>query len=615
MSVDRTRFNFNEKIRLTKKALMFEIIKKYLNQNNDIKIEELKFVFSNRSDFNIDMFVDENTYQSFNSDRRSRYFDRPFVLESGENIYLSTQWGGEVFKSLLEKIKNNLNYDIQIYSQDTVTNAPIISDQEQKFRNKYKKFVDTLPLQNSGEYAKLYTESQNKPFKVNKNSSGSIVVRAFTQQSSPMVVSANQLSKVLFNNDRYLYSSYEPVLINRIDNELMISVDEVVEDIIEPNPLPSLEINKIKNIILYGSPGVGKTYNTNKLINLIESGKSEKEIFETIKNNEYNDGIDISDIKERVKFITFHQSFGYEDFIEGFRPNEEGSIELEDGVFKTTCDEASKNMYKSFDSSKLVFDDAFDILLKDKIEDSDVVRIDLNRDNSFYEIYDYNHKSVYYTRQGRSREEKYHTLAISTLKSMYEAENIDVITGGLRTYYKPLLNKLLEIASQEKVEKVERKNYYFVIDEINRGNISKIFGELITLIEEDKRDTLEVTLPYSKKPFKIPSNLYIIGTMNSTDKSIALIDIALRRRFTFLKMEPNVELVDNVKAKNIMQQLNEKITETLGVDYVLGHSYFMKIENDDDLDFVLEYKIKPLLEEYFYGDSEGLKQILEMIDE
>ncbi len=379
----------------------------------------------------------------------------------------------------------------------------IMSGSEEEFRKKYKSFVETLPLQNSGEYAKLYTGSQNKPFKVNKNSSGSIVVRAFTEQSSPMVISANQLSKVLFNNDRYLYSSYEPILINRIDNELMINGDEVVEDIIDPNPLPSPEMNKIKNIILYGSPGVGKTHNTKKLINLIESGKSEKELFETIKNNELNDVVDIANIKDRVKFITFHQSFGYEDFIEGFRPNKEGSIELQDGIFKTICNDANND---------------------------------------------------------------------------------------------------------------KEKNYYLVIDEINRGNISKIFGELITLIEEDKRDTLEVTLPYSKKPFKIPFNLFIIGTMNSTDKSIALIDIALRRRFTFLKMEPNLDLVDNVKAKNIMKQLNEKITETLGKDYVLGHSYFMKIENDDDLEFVLEYKVKPLLEEYFYGDEQGYQSIIKIIE-
>ena len=112
--------------------------------------------------------------------------------------------------------------------------------------------------------------------------------------------------------------------------------------------------------------------------------------------------------------------------------------------------------------------------------------------------------------------------------------------------------------------------------------------------------------------FKIPSNLYIIGTINCTDKSIALIDIALRRRFTFLKMEPKIKLVENPKAQNIMKQLNEKITQTLGADYVLGHSYFMKVANDDDLEFVLEYKIIPLLEEYYYGDDNGLNEVLKI---
>ncbi|MDY0321894.1 MAG: AAA family ATPase [Arcobacteraceae bacterium] len=264
------------------------------------------------------------------------------------------------------------------------------------------------------------------------------------------------------------------------------------------------EINlKTKNIILYGAPGVGKTHNTNKLINLIDESKSEKEIFSAIKDNK-NETITLNDdLKSRVKFITFHQSFGYEDFIEGFRPNKEGNIKIEKGIFHNICTEAIKE------------------------------------------------------------------------------ENKD-------------------------------KNYYLVIDEINRGNISKIFGELITLIEDDKRDKIEVTLPYSKEPFKVPSNLFIIGTMNSTDKSIALIDIALRRRFTFLKMKPNEILVPDI-AKSIFSQINQKISETIGEDYKIGHSYFMNISNEDDLNFVLEYKITPLLEEYFYGNKEQLDQVLEII--
>lgn len=263
---------------------------------------------------------------------------------------------------------------------------------------------------------------------------------------------------------------------------------------------PPTSPNNTKNIILYGAPGVGKTHNTNKLISLIDEGKSEKEIFSAIKENK-NETITLNDdLKSRVKFITFHQSFGYEDFIEGFRPNQNGQIEIAKGIFHNICKSADEN---------------------------------------------------------------------------------------------------------------RNKNYYIVIDEINRGNISKIFGELITLIEEDKRDEIEVILPYSKETFKVPSNLFIIGTMNSTDKSIALIDIALRRRFTFLKMSPNETLVPQI-AKRIFNDLNKKISETIGEDYQIGHSYFMNIANDDDLQFVLDYKIRPLLEEYYYGNSSGLKDVLDI---
>jgi 5-methylcytosine-specific restriction protein B len=161
--------------------------------------------------------------------------------------------------------------------------------------------------------------------------------------------------------------------------------------------------------------------------------------------------------------------------------------------------------------------------------------------------------------------------------------------------------------------KQKQKNFYIVIDEINRGNISKIFGELITLIEEDKRDVYEVTLPYSKDPFKVPSNLYIIATMNSTDKSIATIDIALRRRFTFLKMKPNAELIIFPHAKILFNNLNKFIKEKLGEDYQLGHSYFMKITKIEDLKFVKKYKIKPLLEEYFYADDENYKKAVDVL--
>jgi 5-methylcytosine-specific restriction protein B len=297
----------------------------------------------------------------------------------------------------------------------------------------------------------------------------------------------------------------EEIVIGKwINGEREIYTEKFIDKDEDNNENEETKMN-IKNIILYGVPGVGKTHNYKKLVSLIEQKKSQKEVFKSIQSNDiFNDEDSIfKNLKEekRVEFITFHQSFGYEDFIEGFRPNKEGNITLENGIFKNICQKAQKDL---------------------------------------------------------------------------------------------------------------EKNFYLVIDEINRGNISKVFGELITLIEESKRDDYEVILPYSKQNFSVPSNLFIIGTMNSTDKSIALIDVALRRRFTFIKMQPNPSLIKNDNARTLLLELNEFIkNSSLGEEYQIGHSYFMNID-DSDLDFVKEYKIKPLLEEYFYGD-EKLDEVLEII--
>ncbi len=371
-----------------------------------------------------------------------------------------------------------------------------------------------------------------------------------------------------------------------------------------------------KNIILYGSPGVGKTHNTNKLIRFIEDGKGDREIFEAIKLNEKSDSVDISDIKERVKFVTFHQSFGYEDFIEGFRPNEEGNIELVDGVFKIIARQAQDNLDNVSKEKKFDFENFLNAFVN-SVESSE--KFELEQGLSIEVSKKSNGDFQSFRLGGRV---KHQSLTKDIIKRDFDAYLQGNIThyqeikptyesqspshGNAPYYFKlyGVMKKFLDTNKEKfQAQNTELKNYYLVIDEINRGNISKIFGELITLIEEDKRDNLEVTLPYSKQPFKIPSNLYIIGTMNSTDKSIALIDIALRRRFTFLKMKPNDVLITFPKAKDIFIALNKKITEDLGEDYQIGHSYFMKIKSDDDLGFVLEYKIIPLLEEYYYGDD------------
>ena len=413
---------------------------------------------------------------------------------------------------------------------------------------------------------------------------------------------------------------------DNIDKMIALAKDENydIEIINEENLREENPINKIKNIILYGSPGVGKTHNTNKLIKLIESGKAEQEIFKEIKENK-KETIELDDdIKSRTKFVTFHQSFGYEDFIEGFRPNEEGKIELVDGIFKNICKEAQANLDNS--QSDKVFN--FDRFLSDfiqEVEAKEMFQIDTNltitvkkKTNGDFQSFKVGGrvKNQSLTKDIIKRDfELFLNRKIIIYQDIQPTFESQSQYHGNAPYYFKLYEAMKEYLDttdfKYESNKSDLQNYYLVIDEINRGNISKIFGELITLIEEDKRDILEVTLPYSKQPFKIPSNLYIIGTMNSSDKSIALIDIALRRRFTFLKMEPNADLIDDNEAKALFIALNEHIKKShLGEDYQIGHSYFMGIESLDDLDFVWDYKIKPLLEEYFYGDKEGFDEVL-----
>ena len=364
---------------------------------------------------------------------------------------------------------------------------------------------------------------------------------------------------------------------------------------------------KTKNIMLYGAPGVGKTHNYKRLITMIEKGSSESEIFETIKNNDdsFTDEETFELIKKekRIEFVTFHQSYSYEDFIEGFRPQDGNNITLEDGIFKSIVNRAL---------GKISIDDVFSINTEINSDRSsyiiesitnDLINIKKEKDNKivpipkklFIELLENINKRV---------------ISLEDIKN----RNLDNLETNFDKYmygYNSILHTLCKNVL-ERIENKEQKNFYIVIDEINRGNISKIFGELITLIEEDKRDSYEVTLPYSKEKFKIPSNLYIIATMNSTDKSIATIDIALRRRFTFLKMKPNINLVPQI-AKELFTKLNDHIEKTINEDYKLGHSYFINVENEDDLAFVKEYKIKPLLEEYFYGDETNYKEAIKIL--
>lgn len=362
------------------------------------------------------------------------------------------------------------------------------------------------------------------------------------------------------------------------------------------------------NQILYGPPGTGKTYNT-----VLESAK-------IVTGNEfisYDDALRVfnQNLGYQIEFITFHQNYSYEDFIQGLRPDTENGTNLtfdkKDGVFKRIADRALKNLEASKNPAivKKDFDVVFSEMIK-PLNDGDVNEVEIKMKKSSFFITEIGEKSIAFRKSIGDSE---HTLSINTLRKMYEKGVNDIILGGLQPYYNPILDLLLE-KGKSQISSIERKNYVIIIDEINRANISRVFGELITLIEEDKRShgkiPMRVTLP-SGDPFIVPSNLYIVGTMNTADKSIALLDIALRRRFEFVPKYPDTELSD-VNDKEILTALNKAILERKNHDFTIGHTYFMG--EDYSLVKTINNKVIPLLLEYFMNDEREVTAILKAAD-
>ncbi|WP_258070291.1 AAA family ATPase [Vibrio jasicida] len=445
------------------------------------------------------------------------------------------------------------------------------------------------------------------------------------------------------------------------------------------------------NQILYGPPGTGKTYHT------IEAAvKAAEPEFSWETRGELKAKYDELVTAKRIRFVTFHQSYGYEEFVEGMRAvsNEDKQVEypVQSGVFKQVCNDAlaSANNQPSTlkpDAKiwKLSVDGVKPSKVRDYCFDNELAAIgwgnsgDMSLEERTIE------ESAYFNKLGALAKSSIMEFSgrmsegdiVVCVKGQWSIQAVGVVSGDyqyreqgiedrsdfchvmpvkwlatnldvnlyalndntrltLKTCYEltrfnttelyELLMKEGVVLNRNETTSHKQQNYVLVIDEINRGNISKIFGELITLIEPSKRkgapESIELTLPQSKKPFAVPDNLYLIGTMNTADRSLAMMDTALRRRFDFVEMMPKPELFGNKTVKGIdltqlLETLNERIEILYDREHTLGHAFLFpafNAETEDEafkeLQLAFKNKIIPLLEEYFFEDWDKIRLVL-----
>ncbi len=426
------------------------------------------------------------------------------------------------------------------------------------------------------------------------------------------------LGKALDNEEghQYLY---------KIRPELVAALNEIDLSDISPyydKGAENMKTNINKNTILYGPPGTGKTYITARYAVAIIENKPLEALedipYEVIirKYNEYK-------AQGRIEFTTFHQSYGYEEFIEGIKPvlsnSDDIQYKVESGLFKMFCEKVGGNRS---------FNEAWDSLIESARE-NDNRYIFTRRTGTKISAELRDEESFIVKWNGATQTQN--VLGKAKINKQWENDDYtvrDSLSGGSRWLFdanQAVIDEMIsrfELKCKSKNNESLSSNYVFIIDEINRGNISKIFGELITLIEPTKRlgqeEAVKVKLPYSQKLFGVPDNVYIIGTMNTADRSIAAIDTALRRRFAFEEMMPDSTVLEGlhvggVSIPNLLDLINERIEVLYDREHTIGHAYFtplLKNNNREVLFDIFRNKIFPLLQEYFYEDYEKIRLVL-----
>ena len=438
------------------------------------------------------------------------------------------------------------------------------------------------------------------------------------QKSSYSKHNKEELEKMAFDAD------FRKEVLDQSENQ--ININELIKNINElmsnTDQTPATPLNQI----LFGAPGTGKTYHTKEMAVEIIKKNGKVSIEEIINrktdetrrkeiNKEYEELIEAG----QIVFTTFHQSLSYEDFIEGIKPRTIGgnvTYEVKDGIFKQLCSRAAK--ISDFDRG---WNDLIAEARQKLLSDS-MLSLRTRNGEEVYVTKITDNKNIKIKHKGGSGTE--YNVPYYRINNLYKAfpdlsvvNNIDkefdsVIGSCNYTVFWAVLNFINnKIKENNRIipDYEEPKTHVLIIDEINRGNVSAIFGELITLLEEDKRkgnpEHTEAVLPYSGDNFSVPNNVYIIGTMNTADRSVEALDTALRRRFSFVEMQPNPNIlskVGEVDLRKLLKTINQRIELLIDKDHQIGHSYFIGIQNIVDLQRTFKDKIIPLLEEYFYGD-------------
>lgn len=384
------------------------------------------------------------------------------------------------------------------------------------------------------------------------------------------------------------------------------------------------------NTILYGPPGTGKTYHTAIYAVAIIDNKT----LDEVKQMPYDKVMQrYHELREKgqIAFTTFHQSYGYEDFIEGIRPMVTDGVEqdetniiykIESGVFKAFCD----SVHEAKDA-KTQFSDAWEAMVESIQNNADKPYIFTRKTGNTFNATLVAPDRLRVVWNGGTYNDLTEGRAYEQWLGKYDRSQL---TGGNKWVYDAIQAVIDELITKFnlpiKPTEPGSQNRVFIIDEINRGNISKIFGELITLIEPSKRsgekESISVRLPYSHTDFSVPNNVYLLGTMNTADRSIALLDTALRRRFVFKEMMPKPELLDGLIIKGIevskmLERMNQRIEVLYDREHTIGHAYFMPLREKDDeeerfkmLAEIFRDRIFPLLQEYFYDDYEKIRLVL-----